>query len=64
MGRPTKLEPLRKALQVPCVGLFIADDVGLGKTIEAGWLVREPWRANQVNDHLQRLVADGFFTPI
>jgi len=31
---------------------------------EAGWLVREPWQANQVNDHLQRLVAEGFFTPI
>lgn len=28
---------------------------------EAGWLVREPWRANQVSDHLQQLVAEGFF---
>ncbi|MFM8525661.1 MAG: DISARM system phospholipase D-like protein DrmC [Cyanobacteriota bacterium] len=26
---------------------------------EAGWLVRQPWRARQVSDHFQRLVADG-----
>jgi hypothetical protein len=36
-----QLEPLRKALLMPRVNLFIADDVGIGKTIEAGLIARE-----------------------
>src|SRR5216117_65096 len=48
-----QLEPLRKALLLPRVNLFIADDVGLGKTIEAALIVREL----MLRQRVQRIVV-------
>jgi hypothetical protein len=45
-----QLEPLRKALALPRVNLFIADDVGLGKTIEAGLIANELRLRRRVNE--------------
>jgi SNF2 family DNA or RNA helicase len=36
-----QLDPVVRALRMPRVNLLIADDVGLGKTIEAGLVVQE-----------------------
>lgn len=36
-----QLDPVARALQMPRVNLLVADDVGLGKTIEAGLVVQE-----------------------
>lgn len=36
-----QLDPVVRAIQMPRVNLLIADDVGLGKTIEAGLVVQE-----------------------
>ncbi len=49
---PYQLEPLRKALLLPRVNLFIADDVGLGKTIESGLIARELLLRKKVRDIL------------
>ena len=38
---PYQPEPLRRALAAPRTNLLLADDVGLGKTIEAGLVVEE-----------------------
>ena len=35
------LEPVTRALTMPRVNLLVADDVGLGKTIEAGLVIQE-----------------------
>ena len=45
-----QLEPLKKALMLPRVNLFIADDVGLGKTIEAGLIATELLLRRRVRD--------------
>lgn len=39
--RAYQLVPLLMALRLPIVRLLIADDVGIGKTVEAGLIVRE-----------------------
>ena len=36
-----QLDPLVRAIQMPRANLLIADDVGLGKTIEAGLIIQE-----------------------
>ena len=38
---PYQLDPVARAIQMPRVNLLIADDVGLGKTIEAGLVAQE-----------------------
>jgi SNF2 family DNA or RNA helicase len=44
-----QLLPLRKALRLPRVNLLIADDVGAGKTVEAGLVLREMLLRRRVN---------------
>ena len=44
-----QLEPVAKALTMPRVNLLLADDVGLGKTIEAGLTMQELMLRGRVN---------------
>jgi hypothetical protein len=44
-----QLVPLLKAMRMPRVNLFLADDVGLGKTIEAGLILSELLIRRRVN---------------
>jgi SNF2 family DNA or RNA helicase len=54
-----QLVPLMKALELPRANLFIADDVGLGKTIEAGLVVQELLLRQRVDSDLDRLPGLG-----
>lgn len=46
--RPYQLVPLLMALRLNPVRLLIADDVGVGKTIEAGLIARELWDSGDI----------------
>lgn len=47
--RPYQLVPLMLALRLDPVRLLIADDVGVGKTIEAALIAREFWERGEIN---------------
>lgn len=56
-----QLTPLKRALDLPRANLFIADDVGLGKTIEAGLVLQELLLRNQVE--LVVIIAPASVSP-
>ncbi len=56
-----QLTPLKRALDMPRANLFIADDVGLGKTIEAGLVLQELLLRNQIE--LVLIVAPASVCP-
>jgi len=47
-----QLDPVARAIQMPRVNLLVADDVGLGKTIEAGLVVQELMLRHRVRSEL------------
>jgi len=53
-----QLDPIARALRMPRVNLLIADDVGLGKTIEAGLVVQELFLRNRARNCLIVCPAD------
>ncbi len=53
---PHQFKPVLKYLESPANGLLIADEVGLGKTIEAGYILKE-LRARQRKDFRRALVV-------
>jgi SNF2 family DNA or RNA helicase len=61
-----QLDPVVRAIQMPRVNLLIADDVGLGKTIEAGMVALEliiRHRARKILDRLSVLTANSVARP-
>ena len=53
---PHQFKPVLKFLESPAAGLLIADEVGLGKTIEAGYILKE-LRARQRKAFRRALVV-------
>ena len=54
-----QLLPLVEALRMPRVSLLIADDVGLGKTVEAGLIAQELVLRNQAPEDPRGLSAES-----
>ena len=54
-----QLDPLARAIEMARVNLLIADDVGLGKTIEAGLVIQEMLISSRPvsSDYLPGIVA-------
>ncbi len=54
-----QLDPVVRAIQMPRANLLIADDVGLGKTIEAGLVVQELMLRHRARTVVGRLPGDA-----